>query len=111
MPDIISTATQRIENQTKFKNDCLDLYKCTDSDPAKAVCMATGLVLPKSNVIASHIMPLANRRSMRAMGLTRHDIWNPRNGMLLYKSIEKAFDRMEIVSFFISIICLYLIFC
>ena len=54
-------------------------------------CMLTGEVLPSQNIIAAHIFKFCWAAFSR-LCLDIHDINDPRNGLLIRKAVEDAFD-------------------
>ena len=70
----------------------------TDSNLVK--CMIINEYLPKNIVIGSHIYKASTYGSgLEDFGLKETDLYNERNGLLLYDSIEKAFDVKELCFF------------
>jgi hypothetical protein len=47
-------------------------------------------------VTASHIVGLTERQVCLILGF--YDVWDPRNGILLFHEIVKRFEAMELVS-------------
>lgn len=64
----------------------------------QVICLATGKSYDASLVRAAHIWKHSTKGKGMALyfGLSRDDVKNPRNGLLLLKVIEEAFDRMEL---------------
>lgn len=81
-----------------FKSKLIKFYCCEHPTDNRLVkCMLLNDYLPKSSVIGSHIYKAATYGSgLEDFGLRVVDLWNERNGMLLYQSIEKAFDVKEV---------------
>ena len=92
----ISSQVSRKENPG-FKHDLIAFYECAcDRNQHKIKCMVLNMFLPQKIVSASHIFPAYTRgKELDEYNLEENDLWNPRNGLLLYKTIEVAFDRME----------------
>lgn len=98
-PKPISTSSARINHQKKFKSDLIQRYNCHHpSNPNIIKCMVLGQFFFTSEVIAGHILGLNQAESMNLLGLTRNDIWNPKNGVLWHSEIEKKYSAQEIVS-------------
>lgn len=98
VPEAQSTTSQRNHHQQKFKNELINYYQC--GDPAnmnKIKCMILNQFLNKSDVIASHIIPLEKASTLVLTGHSRTEKWSPRNGLLLYKPIDQAFENLQIV--------------
>jgi hypothetical protein len=51
---------------------------------------------PKQDVCAAHIMPYANMDQLPRVGLDTSEVWNAKNGLLLHKSVEEAFDNRQV---------------
>eukprot|EP00274_Cyanoptyche_gloeocystis_P008281 CAMPEP_0196653974 /NCGR_PEP_ID=MMETSP1086-20130531/3647_1 /TAXON_ID=77921 /ORGANISM="Cyanoptyche gloeocystis , Strain SAG4.97" /LENGTH=291 /DNA_ID=CAMNT_0041985453 /DNA_START=63 /DNA_END=938 /DNA_ORIENTATION=- len=82
-----------------FKKQLINLYsECTQSGSLKLVkCSITRCFLPKKCVIASHIFKRTwAKHSWQSVLLGFNDIDDPRNGLLLFKPFEYAFDRSQI---------------
>ena len=78
----------------EFKNELIELYSAVISRPRGlqwVYCMITREFLPKPWVIASHIWKRAwHQHTFSMMGF--ENINDPRNGLLLFKPFEWAFD-------------------
>jgi len=79
-----------------FRNRVILFYNADDN--AAAQCMVTGSrATGHKGVIAAHIWPSATKGvGLARFGLAPQDIHSPRNGMLLLKSIESAFDQKRV---------------
>jgi hypothetical protein len=97
----VSTSSQRDYHQSIFKSDLINEYKClSPASPNHIKCMMTGYVLRKDKVIASHLIALAHESILRVLSYPPAFKWNPKNGLLLCQSIDKAFENMEITFLF-----------
>jgi hypothetical protein len=88
----------RIESQ-EFKEALVTYYQCSSPDTTSTdlMCMVTQKMFPRNEVIGSHIVKHATQgTTMHLYGLGATDIDSPRNGFLVLKSIEEAFDRKEL---------------
>ena len=97
----ISTASQRDHHQTKFKADLVNEYNCqsTSSSPSSTNfirCMVTGEFIRHDKVKASHLIALKDEAILTILGFTPAFKWSPKNGLLLFDLIDKAFKNMEI---------------
>jgi len=91
--DVWSESKRSEFEQPAFKNDLINYYQRQDPNNANnLLCMGLNQSLPKSDVIASHIYKHAFPINLDAFGIDRTEINNPRNGLLLAKKIEQAFD-------------------
>jgi hypothetical protein len=60
-------------------------------------CMVTKISGDGECVVAAHIAPARSRvKYLRNIGLTEEDVNSSRNGLLLSKNIEIAFDRLQL---------------
>ena len=87
--DMLSDASRE---RTKFRKSVLEYY-CGDEE-AEPCCMVSGLTgQGEKGVTAAHIWPIVSRgRGLERFGLTPQDVHNARNGLLLLRTVEKAFD-------------------
>ena len=92
----ISSQVSRKENPG-FKNDLIAFYECARDGNLQVIkCMVLNMFLPRGIVSASHIFPAYTRgKELDEYNLEDVDLWNVRNGLLLYKHIEMSFDRMD----------------
>ena len=86
------------EEQESFKEVLIAFYQCMHpSDPKLLRCMVLGDFFPRQLVIASHIWKhCTNGEGLEEFGLRENDLSNPRNGILMCKEIEKAFDTKRL---------------
>lgn len=97
MPKAISNTSDRNFHQEIFKDEMLTYYDCrhpTDINMAK--CLVLNRFFPKNKVIAAHIVSLEEQDKILFVGLKPSDIWNKRNGLLLWEPIEKAFNSLDL---------------
>jgi len=87
----------RVEQQD-FKNSLVSYYKCSHPNNANLLkCMVLNRFYDRPMVIASHIWKYCTHGDgLPEFGLHERDINSNRNGMLLCKDIEKAFDLKRI---------------
>lgn len=65
------------------------------------VCMITGLVFAKQNVVAAHVWKFATGgKGLEDLGLSRDIVDTVANGFLCIKAVEKCFDIKDICFFF-----------
>jgi len=92
-----SDKTERGDNRP-FKLACYNyFYRCdnpVDSYPKELRCMLTGIAMPSSAVVASHLLAHKFKHLAHIFDLANID--DPCNGLLLYKGVEEAFDRNHI---------------
>ena len=83
-----------------FHSDVVKYYH--GSEDAVAQCMVTGSVATgKTGVVAAHLWPFASSGiGLERFGLTKVDKHSPRNGLLLLKVVETAFNQKRVAFFF-----------
>ncbi|KAF8517698.1 hypothetical protein BU17DRAFT_91533 [Hysterangium stoloniferum] len=59
--------------------------------PETLTCSLTGVTISSKAIVAAHLWKYETGETLEYFGF--HDIDNPRNGLLLYKPIEEAYDR------------------
>ena len=94
-----STTSERNSHHQKMKNEVIERYQLVDPNNSSQIkCMVTGRYFQRDDVHCSHIIDVRSRQSLAVIGLKDEDIWSPRNGLGLFKEIEKFFDDLEAVS-------------
>ena len=58
--------------------------------------MMTGRFLKKSKVIASHLIALKDESILKVLSFSPSMKWDTKNGLLLYSTIDEAYENMEI---------------
>ena len=86
------------EEQEAFKDALVAFYQRQHpSNPKLLKCMVLDGFFPKQLVIASHIWKhCTHGEGLDEFGLREDDLSNPRNGFLLCKEIEQAFDTKRL---------------
>lgn len=102
------------EDQIKFKNECIEYWECkkvnNNNDGQISVaanihqqsvqqikCMMTQEYFDRKEVKAAHLWPKKLADTMNSLvGLRGNLVNNVRNGLLLCKSIEAAYDRGQV---------------
>mmetsp|Transcript_122662 Transcript_122662/g.392105 ORF Transcript_122662/g.392105 Transcript_122662/m.392105 type:complete len:376 (+) Transcript_122662:36-1163(+) len=80
----------------KFKPRLVDFYNC-GAQEGWVWCQVLREPLPSDQVSAAHIWPWSTRgEGLHEFGLQEKDVNHERNGLLLAKSIEEAFDRKQL---------------
>ena len=69
--------------------------------------MVLNLELPKDQITASHIIGIKERNNLHLLGLDDDFLWSDKNGILVFKELEDAKEKFEVVCstayiFFIS---------
>jgi hypothetical protein len=93
-----SGKTERGDNRpfkTALYNYYLQPSPLAEAYPDKLLCALTGLELPSSAVIATHLWKREFKASA-GMLFKFTDIDEPRNGLLLYKLFAEAYDRAQL---------------
>jgi hypothetical protein len=96
--DIWTESKRSKEEQVAFKAALITFYQRNHpSDSNLLKCMILDEFFPKRFVIASHIWKHCTRgEGLRDFGLLEDDVSNCRNGLLMCKEIELAFDTMRL---------------
>lgn len=90
------TNTERsAQSQYEFKKRLQLKYKNHVSQKGELKCMITGLSLPSASVTAAHILPHRHARISQYL-LSFQDINDDRNGILIFRPLEWAFDTGKI---------------
>lgn len=86
------------EEQEAFKESLIVFYQRQHPSDSKLLrCMVLDDFFPKQFVIASHIWKHCSRgEGLDEFGLREDDLSNPRNGMLMCREIEQAFDTKRL---------------
>lgn len=93
----VSTTSDRDKHKDIFKRSLSLRYQCHDPANANVTkCMILNHFFSTEQVTASHIVGLYERQICATLGFT--DVWDPRNGILLFHEIDKCFENMEVVS-------------
>ena len=85
--------------QATFKDGMIKYYKRKSRFPFtnQLKCMVTGEWHGRGDVIAAHIwMSKTRGKGLPKFGLSITDLTSPRNGFLVLKDIEEAFDRKQL---------------
>lgn len=83
--------------QTEFKNKLIIKYECGYLNQHTIKCMVLNTYFYRGVVRASHIWKYCtNGTGLSEFGLRYSDLHSYRNGLLLYTTIEQAFDRKEL---------------
>jgi len=93
-----SPSNRTTSEQTDWKEKLKQYYeRHAKKQPAMIKCMITNEALPSSEVKASHIWKRStNGRGLKSFKLSASDVSTTRNGLLLSKAIEEAFDVKEV---------------
>ena len=93
----LSTASEHANNQTQFKDTAILRYNAQSSTSPKHIrCSVLGKFILRENVRASHLCSLKHKDSLLVLGKDISYVWDVKNCMLLYETIEHAFDAMDI---------------
>jgi len=91
------------KNNGPFKESLITFYDrqagdhpVGDETLAQIRCMVLDKPIVTHKVCAAHLWKHSRADDMPLLGLSPSDIDNPRNGLLLAKSIEVAFDKKEV---------------
>eukprot|EP01119_Soliformovum_irregulare_P012165 TRINITY_DN3147_c0_g1_i3.p1 TRINITY_DN3147_c0_g1~~TRINITY_DN3147_c0_g1_i3.p1 ORF type:complete len:522 (-),score=57.00 TRINITY_DN3147_c0_g1_i3:61-1626(-) len=86
------------DESAEWKNQLIIHYNCAHSDREDLIkCMITNKFHNRHFVRAAHIwMAHTGGKGLEKFGLSTNDLNHVRNGLLLCKPIEKAFDRKNV---------------
>jgi hypothetical protein len=85
------------ERGKMFRQDLLISLGYDLDKPRKYPCMITREIGGGDCVVAAHIVPARSKvKNLRNIGLTTEDVASSRNGLLLSKNIEIAFDALQL---------------
>ena len=99
--DIWTPSKRSKDEQADFKNSLIAFYKRGNEQSSRneVKCMMLDIFLPRESVIASHIWKYSTEgQGLEDFGLSPRHLSDPRNGLLLCKAIEDAFDKKEYAS-------------
>lgn len=96
--DIWTNTKRTIEEQEAFKAELIGYYQRGDSqNPNVLTCMVLNRPFDRRFVIASHIWKSSTRgKGLEMFNLTPDALNDPRNGILVAKGIEEAFDNKHL---------------
>jgi hypothetical protein len=96
--DCWDTSSNRTrEEQEDFKNKLIMFYECGGVKTNTIKCMVMNMFFDRCLVRVAHIWRLStNGIGLAAFKLEESDVNHERNGLLLFESIEKAFDLKKI---------------
>jgi len=93
----VSNASDRKIHQQTFKETMILDYKAQSDTSANCIkCMVLGLSIQRDFVKASHLVSLDQVNSLTLLGFNPSFKWNRKNGLLLFDTIDKAYNNMEI---------------
>ena len=91
----INDKATKVERNVDFKKTLIQFYFKKHYATTQITCMFSGVELPVKTVIAGHLFKSCWAQSCKSR-LGFDDINNPRNGLLLFKPFEYAFDNSHI---------------
>jgi HNH endonuclease len=85
---------------TEFKRSVIEFYgmakQMVEDRIITAQCMATGIITAYNDLRPAHLVKHSTPQLMSMYNLSPSDVDNPRNGILMLDSIEKAFDHLDV---------------
>lgn len=94
------TNYRTMQESTEFKRDVIHFYgmvvSAVGDHVVTARCMVSGAVVPYGELRPAHLVKHSTPHLMTLYGLSPLEIDNPRNGILMLDSIEKAFDHLDV---------------
>lgn len=93
----ISTASDREHHQTEFKSHLIHDYQAQSTASSNYLkCMILNAYFRRDQVIASRIVALKDENVLSLFGYHSSFKWNRQNGLLLWTTIDEAYENMEI---------------
>lgn len=92
--DMRSQSESRGDSQNKFRREMVKVYNAElpNSKGGRLWEPILGEYMHFKDVNAAHLYPWKSRRHMKSIFGSDDDLFSPRNGLLLYKPIEKALE-------------------
>jgi hypothetical protein len=84
-----------LARSNRFRKDLLTAYACSWLESKKVRCMMLDRDLQSELVVAAHLLPLRNHKFAGPV-MQISDINDTRNGLLLFKPIERAYDKFQL---------------
>ena len=100
--DVWTPSKRSKSEQKEFKDNLIAFYQRGVPQPAekqsvRLKCMILDEVFQRDVVKAAHLWKdCTHGEGLELFGLTHLDVGSPRNGLLLYKTIEEAFDNKRL---------------
>jgi hypothetical protein len=96
-PHASSNKSERNHHQIDFKNNLVLRYERQGSDLGKLRCMVLNVELPRDQITAAHIIGIKERNVLQLLGLADDFLWSDKNGILVFKELEDAKEKFEVV--------------
>ena len=100
--DALSTDSEREEHHLAFETNVSVSYGCINlvTHPNMLRCVVTDQWHPQKMVCkGAHLLAIKEKQAMPLIGLKKCDIWDPRNGLSVLRTIDKRFESKELVRF------------
>lgn len=91
---LLSAPSTRSARSRSFKKSLVDFYEC-GAPGGFVVCLMLNIALPSDKICAAHLFRHSNEYFAEDL-LGFKDINDVRNGLLLYKPIQEAFDHGQL---------------
>jgi HNH endonuclease len=98
LPNILGNASTTLSSRKQdFKEELCERYDCKRivNGKTRVRCLLLDIHFPKGVVTAAHLFRRSNQYIASTL-MQIDDIDDPRNGMLLFKPLEEAFDHFQI---------------
>ena len=90
------TKSDRVSNQATFKEALRSRYNCINpSNPDTTKCMVLNAFFATNSVHAAHLVSISDRLVTKLLGF--ENVWDVRNGLLLYGDIDTYYGNLELV--------------
>lgn len=93
----MSTSSERLHHQVQFKDRAIQRYNAMSPTSNNHIrCSVLGEYIRRDAVVARHLCSIQRKDVLPMLGKSFTYLWDPENCVLMYTSIEKAFDAMDI---------------
>jgi hypothetical protein len=94
-PRAPSNKSEKSYHQQEMKQQARQLYRRNHpTDPNKIKCMILDEYFDSKDVTLSHIVAVGNKQLLSVLNYEPRDIWNPRNGLLVWREFEPLFENL-----------------
>jgi hypothetical protein len=92
----VSNDSDRELHEVTFKANLIEKYKRHAGVQTHLRCMVLDAPIAKERIKAAHLVSLQQESAFSVVGCDLDDKWDPCNGLLLFESIEKAYNSQEL---------------
>lgn len=93
----LSTASEHQHHQATFALECIARYGAqSPTSPQHVCCAILGLYIVREHISAVQLCSLDRQDALEVLGKEIDDKWEPQNGVLMHREIEKHFNALEV---------------